>query len=105
MLPSEDIEYDIIQISVDGRITGDVTIAIVLQGANAQVLAGVPIKLTLKAKLPLGQITDMASQFFETATNVNMLKELDSMARAQNGKGFLPEPVTPVAPVTAPPVR
>jgi hypothetical protein len=103
MLPSEDIEYDIIQISVDGRITGDVTIAIVLQGANAQVLSGVPIKLTLKAKLPLGQITGMANQFFETATNADMIKELDKLDRAQNGKGILPDSYIPVAPV--PPVQ
>jgi hypothetical protein len=98
-LPSEGIEYDILQISVDGRITGDLTIAIVLQGANAQVLSGVPIKLTVKAKLPLGQISDMANQFFETATNVNMLKELDKLDRSQNGKGFLPNPNSPVAPL------
>ena len=104
-LLAEGIEYDILQINVDGRITGDLTIAIVLQGANAQVLSGVPVKLTVKAKLPLGQITDMANQFIETATNANMIKELDKLDRAQNGKGFLPEPSVPAAPVIVSPLR
>lgn len=84
------IEYEIDVITVDGRITGDLTLGVVLIGANPQVLSGVPIKLNVKATLPVGQITDMANRFFETATNVDMLKELDKLDRSRNGKGIIP---------------
>ena len=84
------IEYEIDRITVDGRITGDLTLGVVLIGANPQVLSGVPIKLNVKAVLPVGQLTDMANRFIETATSADMLKELDKLDRAQNGKGFIP---------------
>ena len=84
------IEYEIDVITVDGRITGELTLGVVLVGANPQVLSGVPIKLNVKAKLPVGQMTDMATRFFESATNADMLKELDQLDRSRNGPGFIP---------------
>jgi hypothetical protein len=84
------IEYEIDVITVDGRITGDLTLGVVLVGANPQVLSGVPIKLNVKATLPVGQMTDMATRFFESATNADMLKELDKLDRSRNGPGFIP---------------
>ncbi|OYU76773.1 MAG: hypothetical protein CFE32_08800 [Alphaproteobacteria bacterium PA3] len=84
------IEYEIDMITVDGRITGDLTLGVVLVGANPQVLSGVPIKVNVKATLPVGQITDMANAFFESATNADMLKELDKLDRSRNGKGIIP---------------
>jgi hypothetical protein len=84
------IEYEIDVITVDGRITGDLTLGVVLVGANPQVLSGVPIKLNVKATLPIGQMTDMATRFFESATNEEMLKELDKLDRSRNGKGIIP---------------
>lgn len=84
------IEYEIDVITVDGRITGDLTLGVVLIGANPQILSGVPIKLNVKATLPVGQLTDMANRFLETATSADMLKELDKLDRSQNGKGFIP---------------
>jgi hypothetical protein len=77
-------------ITVDGRITGDLTLGVVLVGANPQVLSGVPIKLNVKATLPVGQLTDMANRFLETAYSSDMLKELDKLDRSQMGKGFIP---------------
>ncbi|WP_284358860.1 intermembrane phospholipid transport protein YdbH family protein [Candidatus Phycosocius spiralis] len=96
-LPQKDIEFEILQIMVDGRITGDLTIAMVLQGANDHILAGVPIKLTLTTKMPLGQIADMADQLLETVNSANMLKEIDKLDRAQHGKGFLPNPLPKIS--------
>ena len=84
------IEYEIDVITVDGRITGDLTLGVVLVGANPQVLSGVPIKLNVKATLPVGQMTDMATRFFESATNADMLKELDKLDRSRNGQGIIP---------------
>ena len=84
------IEYKIDVITVDGRITGDLTLGVVLVGANPQVLSGVPIKLNVKATLPVGQMTDMATRFFESATNADMLKELDKLDRSRNGQGIIP---------------
>lgn len=84
------IEYEIDVITVDGRITGDLTLGVVLVGANPQVLSGVPIKLNVKATLPVGQLTDIANRFLESATNADMLKELDKLDRARNGKGIIP---------------
>lgn len=84
------IEYEIDVITVDGRITGDLTLGVVLVGANPQVLSGVPTKLNVKATLPVGQLTDMANRFLETATSADMLQELDKLDRSQNGKGFIP---------------
>lgn len=84
------IEYEIDVITVDGRITGDLTLGVVLVGANPQVLSGVPIKLNVKATLPVGQLTDMANRFLETAYSSDMLKELDKLDRSQMGKGFIP---------------
>jgi hypothetical protein len=84
------IEYEIDVITVDGRITGDLTLGVVLVGANPQVLSGVPIKLNVKAILPVGQLTDMINRFLETAYTADMLKELDKLDRSQNGKVFSP---------------
>jgi hypothetical protein len=33
---------------------------------------------------------NMATRFFESATNADMLKELDQLDRSRNGPGFIP---------------
>lgn len=86
------LEYEIDVITVDGRLTGDLTLGVVLVGSNSQVLSGIPVKLNAKATLPIGQINDMVSRLLETATTADMLKELDQFDRDNQGPGFLSIP-------------
>lgn len=58
-------QFKVLELSVDGRVTGDLDVGVVLEGANPDVLAGTPFRFNIRATGPMmrllqniGRLTD-----------------------------------------------
>jgi Dicarboxylate transport len=60
-----ELHYKVLRIEVDGRITGEIQLNVLLEGANPELLANHPIRFNVKANLPIGQIINSYNSVFE----------------------------------------
>lgn len=58
-------QFKVLELSVDGRVTGDLDVGVVLEGANPDVLSGTPFRFNIRATGPMmrllqniGRLTD-----------------------------------------------
>jgi hypothetical protein len=102
------LEYRILEIAVDGRLSGELQLGIILQGANQQVLSGQPFKFNINMNVPVGQLLDNLNRFNNTGTSPEVLKELDRIMRDDAADAApsdtAPLPAPPVAPSLPPPL-
>lgn len=91
------LEYKILEITVDGRITGELKLGVILQGANQQVLAGQPFKFNVRMNVPIGQLLDNINRFNNMGNSPEVLQELDRAMQQTptNPPSPLPPPQPP----------
>ena len=75
------LEYKILEITVDGRITGELKLGVILEGANQQVLSGVPFRFNIKMNVPIGQLIDNMGRLNNAGTSPQVLEEMDRLMR------------------------
>ncbi len=95
------LEYKILEITVDGRITGELQIGVILEGANQQVLSGQPFKFNIKTKIPIGQLLDNLDNLNNIGSNAEVITEIDRLLREETPKV---DPASPPALAAPPPV-
>jgi hypothetical protein len=93
------LEYRVMEIRVDGRITGELQLGVVLEGANKDVLSGFPFRFNVTANIPVGQIRDGLSKVMDATTTIEQARELE---RLEAGDAAPPAPVAPPAPPVPP---
>lgn len=100
------LEYKILEITVDGRITGELQMGIVLEGANQQVLSGQPFKFNIKMNVPIGQLISNLNRLNNAGTNPEMLAEIDRVLR-EEAQSDAAKPISPPlpSPAQAPPAQ
>jgi Dicarboxylate transport len=96
------LEYKILEITVDGRITGELQMGIILEGANQQVLSGQPFKFNIKMNVPIGQLVSNLNRLNNAGTNPEMLAEIDRVLREEAEKDAA-KPAPPAPPATTQP--
>jgi Dicarboxylate transport len=101
------LEYKILEITVDGRISGDLKVGVILEGANQQVLSGLPFKFNVKINVPVGQLLDNLNRI-QNINNIvpgaDMLQELDrEMRERAKDESTTQSKVPPSVPPTPPP--
>jgi hypothetical protein len=97
------LEYKILEITVDGRITGELQMGVVLEGANQQVLSGQPFKFNIKMNVPVGQLLDNLNRLNNAGSSPEVLKEIDRVMREGASTTAVPNPPPPLTnPVPAP---
>ena len=94
------LEYKILEITVDGRITGELQMGVILEGANQQVLSGQPFKFNVKMNVPVGQLLDNLDRLNNAGSSPEVLKEIDRVMREDAATAT---PTNP--PAIAPPPR
>jgi hypothetical protein len=88
---------------VDGRITGELQMGVVLEGANQQVLSGQPFKFNIKMNVPVGQLLDNLNRLNNAGSSPEVLKEIDRVMREGASTTAVPNPPPPLTnPVPAP---
>jgi hypothetical protein len=99
------LEYKILEITVDGRITGELQMGVVLEGANQQVLSGQPFKFNVKMNVPVGQLLDNLNRLNNMGSSPEVLKEVDRVMREEAAKkaAMPPTPAPAPAPTSPPP--
>lgn len=80
------LKYKILEVTVDGRITGELLLGIVLEGSNKQVLSGQPFKFTIKMNVPIGQLLDNLNRFNNMGSSPEVLAEIDRVMREDGAK-------------------
>jgi hypothetical protein len=50
------LDYRVLRVTVDGRLTGDIDVGVALEGNNTDVLSGVPFKFKVNANVPFGRL-------------------------------------------------
>jgi hypothetical protein len=99
------LEYKILEITVDGRLSGELLMGVILEGANQQVLSGQPFKFNIKMNVPVGQLLENVNRFNNMGNSPEVLTELDRILRedaAQKAKTASPPPTNPAPPPPAP---
>jgi hypothetical protein len=96
------LEYKILEITVDGRITGELQMGVILEGANQQVLAGQPFKFNIKMNVPVGQLLDNLNRLNNAGTSPEVLKEIDRVMREDAARMPVPSTSTPPSPLPPP---
>jgi Dicarboxylate transport len=99
------LEYRVMEITVNGRITGDLLVGILLEGANQQVLSGVPFRFNVRANVPVGQLSGMYNRTFGNTTLTEEALDLYRQQEAQDAQNKAPttEPqADPPAPAPVP---
>lgn len=62
-----ELHYKVLQIDVDGRITGDMTFSVLLEGSNPALLQNHPFLFRIKAKIPVGEIRAGYESIFQSS--------------------------------------
>ena len=90
------LEYKILEITVDGRITGELQVGVVLEGANQQVLSGQPFKFNIRMNVPVGQLLENLNRLNNAGSSPEVLKEIDRVMREERATT---PPAVPAVPV------
>jgi Dicarboxylate transport len=101
------LEYKILEITVDGRLSGELIMGVVLEGANQQVLSGQPFKFNIKMNVPVGQLLENVNRFNTMGSSPEVLQELDRVMREDAAErartsGSPPPPSAPPPPPPPP---
>jgi hypothetical protein len=80
------LKYKILEVTVDGRITGELLLGIVLEGSNKQVLSGQPFKFNIKMNVPIGQLLDNLNRLNNMGSSPEVLAEIDRVMREDGAK-------------------
>ncbi len=62
-----ELHYKVLQIDVDGRITGDMTFSVLLEGSNPALLQSHPFLFRIKANIPVGEIRAGYESIFQSS--------------------------------------
>ncbi|MBN8646594.1 MAG: YdbH domain-containing protein [Caulobacterales bacterium] len=62
-----ELHYKVLQIDVDGRITGDMTFSVLLEGSNPALLQSHPFLFRIKASIPVGEIRAGYESIFQSS--------------------------------------
>lgn len=65
------LKYQVLELRVDGRITGDMTIGATLLGSNTEVLNAAPFLFNVNMSLPVGQIQNAIKNATDTCATLN----------------------------------
>jgi Dicarboxylate transport len=98
------LEYNILEITVDGRISGELLMGVILEGANQQVLSGQPFKFNIKMNVPVGQLLENLNRFNNAGSSPEVLQELDRVMREEAAQRAKPPPSLPAPAPTPIPV-
>jgi|GEM_PF-3438263 len=71
----ENFEFRILEIAVDGTLTGELTLGLIFEGKNADVLYGTPFRFNVKAVAPFAQLFRSASNMFDSTAALRLLRE------------------------------
>lgn len=95
------LDYRVLRVTVDGRLTGDIDVGVALEGNNTDVLSGVPFKFKVNANVPFGRLLGLR-RYIDPQFYWDMTQE----AQRLQGQSAAPAPLaaTPQpGPVVAPP--
>ncbi len=67
------LKYRILELNIDGRLTGEMVFKVLLEGANQSVLSGQPFKFNIKASMPIGDMVNT----FKNLSNPNQFQTFD----------------------------
>jgi hypothetical protein len=96
------LEYNILEITVDGRISGELIMGVILEGANQQVLSGQPFKFNIKMNVPVGQLLENLNRFNNAGSSPEVLQELDRVMREEAAQKAKPTPPPAPTPIPVP---
>jgi hypothetical protein len=89
------LEYKILEITVNGRLSGELLMGVILEGANQQVLSGQPFKFNIKMNLPVGQLLDSLNSLPQAGQSAEVLAEIDRVLREDAAERARTMPSTP----------
>lgn len=92
------LDYRIMDVTVNGRITGELEIGVTLEGSNKDVLSGFPFRFNVRAAVPVGQIRDGLNKVFDTTTTIEQARELERAAAEAASAQPAPTPASPPEP-------
>jgi hypothetical protein len=88
-------EYNVLELSVDGRVTGDLEIGIVLEGHNKELIGGAPFRFNIRARGPVARLLNQIGRLTNPQGYVDMYADEIRDAARQDGSAPQPPSVTP----------
>ena len=86
------LEYKILEVTVNGRLTGELLVGVILEGANQQLLSGYPFKFNINMNVPVGQLLDNVDRLNNAGSSPEVLREIDRVLKEDADRTGAPPP-------------